>query len=318
MTLSTRKPTGEAGWPSLIVEGKEGAGKTYASLRLSADPRIGRTYVVEVGEHRADEYAALGDFDIVEHDDRLGSITDALVDVMSLPPEGGRPTVLVLDSGTALWDLVKREAERIARQSKSAKQRLAQDPDAEIEVGHQAWNKATDRHWWKWLDVARTWQGILLITARADEVAKFVDGKPVPNQHEYRVDIQKGTPFAVDGTVRCRVGQPPLLTTAKSLRIEVPADGVKLPRDDTLAHVLFDVLGAGEVVTLNVARAKSSLVAYARALGLTAQEATDIAAAAWAKHAGHETAFDGELMAKLTDAVEIEVGNLPAPEEAAS
>ena len=82
--------TGEAGWPNLLVEGKEGAGKTHGCLRLSADPKVGTTYVVEVGERRADEYAALGEFEIVEHDGSLRAITDAIGEVLVL-----------LDGGTA-------------------------------------------------------------------------------------------------------------------------------------------------------------------------------------------------------------------------
>ena len=52
------------------------------------------------------------------------------------------------------------------------------------------------------------------MTARADEVAKFVDGRPVAGQTDYRVDVEKGTPFIFDATVRmrgadCPAGAPP-------------------------------------------------------------------------------------------------------------
>lgn len=317
MTLRTRPPTGEAGWPNLLIEGREGAGKTHGCLRFSADPRIGQTFVVEVGERRADEYAALGEFLIVEHDGTLRDIVEQVLQVLSLPPKDGKPTLLVIDSGTALWDLCKREAERVAKQSKSAQQRLAADPDAEIEVGHQAWNKATDRFWWPWVDAARSWPGMLLLTARSEEVSKFIDGKPAPGgAKEYRVDLQKGTPFAMDGTVRMRLGRAPLLTTVKSLRMpQLPVNGMELDQPEPLAHLVFDLLGAGEVVELNVKQAKDSLVAYGHALGLTLQEATDVAAQVWKDHAGQGTSFDGAAMGHLVDAIEVVVGQREAQME---
>lgn len=311
--IATRRPTGEAGWPNLIIEGREKAGKTYGCLRLSADPRVGTTYVIEVGERRADEYLALGDFLIVEHDDSLRAIVEAIHDVIALPPTGGHPNVLVIDSATSLWDLVKRSAENIARSSKAAQRRLAEDPDAEIEVGHQAWNKATDRWWWSWLNALRTWPGIALLTARADEVAKFADGKPVANQTEYRVDIQKGTPFAVDGSVRMRGAKPPLVTAASSLLFTVPDGGLEVTDSEPLAEVVFGLFAAGTEVTLSVPKAKAALIAHARALDLNQAQAVAAATAAWTQHAAAiGGSVDARTIALLTLAVEGEAARLAA------
>jgi hypothetical protein len=309
MALQTRKPTGQAGFPSLIVEGKEKAGKTHQAITFTADPRIGRAFVVEVGENRADEYAALGRFDIVEHDGRIQTIVPSILDVMALPPVDGKPTLLIVDSGTATWDLVKRAAETKARSSHRAKAILEKDPDAEIEIGHQAWNVVTDRWWWSWVNAARGWPGILVITARADEVSKFENGQPVKNQTEYRVDIQKGTPFAVDGSLRIRRGTSALLTAVASLKVDVPADGLEVPRDGALAHVVFDLLGAGTSVTLNSTQAKLSMIGHARVLGLSDEQAKAAAAAAWGKVVTAPLQFtgDGPTMSMLVDAVEVEV-----------
>lgn len=311
--LVTRRPTGEAGWPNLLVEGKEGAGKTHGCLRLSADPRVGTSYVIEVGERRADEYAALGDFQIVDHDGHLRTIVPSISEVLAQPPVGGKPNVLVIDSGTHLWDLVKRAANAIARGSKSARERLAQDPDAEIEVGHQAWNRAEDQWWWSWVNDLRAWPGICLITARADEVSKFENGKPVKGT-AYRVDIQKGTPFALDGTVRMRLGQPPVVTTAKSLRFQVPADGLELPADDPLSHLIFELYGAGTEVRLNQAQAKKALLSMARNLGWPEEEAKAHAAEVWRVASSQYTEFGADAMAALYDALPAAAG---AEQEAA-
>jgi len=310
VSLATRTPTGEAGWPNLLVEGFEGAGKTHNCLRLSADPRIGDAYVIEVGERRADEYAALGDFVIVEHDSHLRTIVPAIQEVIAQPPKGGKPNLLVIDSGTHLWDLVKRLAEKMAQGTKSAQKRLEDDPDAEIEIGPQTWNKATDRWWWSWVNDLRAWPGICLITARADEVVKMANGRPVAGQTDYRVDIQKGTPFALDGTVRVRLGKPPLVTTAKSLRFQVPSEGLELPNDEPLAHLVFDLYGAGTEVTLNQQQAKRALFAQALALGWSEEDAKEHAAEVWRVVSSQYTEFGAAAMASLYDA-------LPVPAEPA-
>lgn len=319
MTLSTRRPTGEAGWPNLLVEGKEGAGKTFAALRLSADPRVGTCYVIEVGERRADEYAALGDFEIVEHDGTIREVVEAIRWVMTQAPADGRPNVMVLDSLTGVWDLVKREAERIARSSKAAQKILTDDPDAVIDVKHQAWNKAKDPFWWGWLNQLRAWPGIALLTARADEVSKFVDGKPVANQTEYRVEIESGTPFILDGTVRMRTGKAPLVTTAKSLNFTVPSGGLDLPESEPLAELVFGLYGAGVEVLLDIDRAKAVMRSRASALGLLGDEAKNVLNTAWNTKAGHRTRFDGvaikELLAEV-DRLEAEIeGGAEPPHE---
>jgi hypothetical protein len=299
--LPTRRPTGEAGWPNLLIEGKEGAGKTFAALRLSADPRVGTTFVIEVGERRADEYAALGEFLIVEHDGTIRGVTDAIRQVMLQPPEDGKPNVMVIDSMTGVWDLVKREAERIARNSKSARETLSKDPDAQIDVKHQAWNKAKDPYWWGWLNQLRAWPGIALLTARADEVSKFVDGRPVAGQTEYRVELESGTPFILDATVRMRLAKPPLVTTAKSLNFAVPEAGLPLEEGEPLAQLVFGLFGAGTEVLLDTGRAKGVVMARVNALGLLGDDAKKVCAEAW-KKAGNRTRFDGAAIKELLDA----------------
>lgn len=303
MTLRTRNPSGEAGHPNLLIEGKEKVGKTYAALRFTSDPRVGRCFVIEVGERRADEYAALGDFEVVEHDGSLHEIVEAIKEVMRIAPEDGRPNVLVVDSMTGLWDLVKRKAEEIARSSKAAQEILERDPHAVIDVKHQAWNKAKDPYWWGWLNQLRAWPGIALLTCRADEVSKFVDGRPVAGQTEYRVEMESGTVFILDGAVRIRGPQhPPLVTAAGSLNFTVPDGGLEIEDPDPLAHVIFGLFGAGTEVTLTVAQAKDAVMAKARSLNLLGDEAVAAAREAW-KVAGNRTRFGPDAMKELLAAV---------------
>lgn len=313
--MRTRKPTGEVGWPSLIIEGKESTWKTSTCLKFTADPRVGAAYVVEVGERRADEYAALGNFEIVEHNGSLPQVVGSIRDVMAQPPKDDRPNVLIVDSGTQVWDLVKREAERIAKSSRAAQAKLTEDPNADIDVGHQAWNKAKDRYWWPWLNELRAWPGLALITCRADEVSKFVDGRPVANQTDYRIEVEKGTLFIVDGIVRMRGARGPLLVSAKSLKFTVPDDGLELGADDPLAHLVFDLFGADTTVTLTKAQAKQAVLAGARAAGWLDDEAVSVAGEAWKAHAAEATEFGGDLMRSMLDAIPRKQA-APAPEAA--
>lgn len=302
--MQTRTPTGAAGWPMLLVEGKEGARKTSEALRLSADPRIGASYVIEVGERRVDEYATLGNFMVVEHDDKLPTIVRCIHEVMAVPPLEGRPTLLILDSGTALWDLVKRQAELYARSSNEAKRKLEADPNAEITVGHQAWNRAKDPWWWAWMNDLRAWPGVLIVTARSDEVSKFVDGKPVAGQTDYRVDIERGTPFIFDATVRMRGAKAAIVTTAKSLNFSVPEAGIELPLELPLAHLVFELFKAGTNVELTITQAKASLVAMARSLGHDDDSAKVAAAEAWKScNASSKSKFDHLAMSFLVDSL---------------
>jgi hypothetical protein len=77
-TLKTRKPTGEVAYPLVLVEGVEKTGKTVTSLSLSKSDKIGRSFVFELGELRADEYAAIGDFEIVEHNGTFSGFFEQL------------------------------------------------------------------------------------------------------------------------------------------------------------------------------------------------------------------------------------------------
>lgn len=265
--MRTRKPTGEAGWPMLLVEGKEKTRKTTEVLRLTADPRIGSAFVIEVGERRVDEYGALGRFEVVVHDGTLRDIVQSIRDVMAMAPTDGRPNVLIIDSLTGLWDLVKRKAEEYARSSKAAQDILERDPHATIDIKHASWNKAKDPYWWSWLNDLRAWPGIALLTARADEVSKFEDGRPVANQTDYRVELESGTRFIVDGQVRMRGARPPLLVTAASLKFTVPDEGIELPNETPLAHLVFGMFECGTAVTLDRGRAAGAVVAACVALG---------------------------------------------------
>jgi len=244
--LSTRRPTGEVAFPFLIVEGESKSGRTYAALRLSADERVGQTFVFELAENRADEYASLGDFLIVEHDGTLSGLKTQMQAAMAEPSIDGKPNVIIVDTGSALWDMHKDRAALRARSSKRAQKILADDPDADIDVSMSYWTAVKDMWWRDYINALKAWPGIVVLTAKAEEKTKVdKDGRPTKDS-EWSRDLEKGTVFSATAVVRTRYPKPPVVSDVNSLRVEMPQSGLlDLPATDSLGYFVFDVLGAG-------------------------------------------------------------------------
>lgn len=242
--LRTRKPTGQVAYPLILVEGAEKSGKTYLALELSASERVGRTFVFELGERAADEYAPLGDYEIVEHNGTYADLFGQLREACMEPSPVDRPNVIVLDSASMLWVLLKDQASAAARRSKRAVKILQDDPDADIETTMTYWNTASER-WWAVINLLRGWPGITILTARAGEVTKVVGGQPVAGQTEWSREVKKGTEFAMTAIIRPQFPKPPLLVSVQSLSLQIPAKGLALPKVGALEALIFDTLGAG-------------------------------------------------------------------------
>lgn len=240
--LRTRKPTGEVAWPLILVEGGEKVGKSCTAFGFSTDGRVGRTFVFELGEAKADEYARLGPYEIVDHNGTFSDIYDQLEAACAEPRTEGRPNVVVFDQITSLWELIKDWTETRARSSKTARKILAEDPDAEIDISMNLWNDAKAR-WYKVINLLRRSDVIGVLVARASEVAKVQGGRPVSGQTDYRVEAEKSTVFAVTAQVRIGADHRATLVAVNSLDAQVPAKGLLLPEDLPLGHLVFEVLG---------------------------------------------------------------------------
>lgn len=243
--LRTRKPTGQVAFPLVLVEGEEKAGKTYASLALSASPRVGRTFAFDLGEGTVDEYASLGRYEVVEHNGTFTDLLGQMRAAMAIESDPAKPNVIVLDSGTFLWDLLKRWTDQRARNSRKGRQALQNDPDAEIDPTMNLWNDAKDR-WRLVMDGLMTWPGIAVVIARGREVAKVEGGQPVAGQTVWSVEAEKTLTF--DATAWVRMKRSPRRATlvgVRSLFVDVPSQGLDLPLENTLDHLVFEVLGAG-------------------------------------------------------------------------
>ena len=57
--LKTRKVTGVAPWPIMLIVGEPKTGKTHTAASMAASPSFGRVLMIEIGERSADAYGAL-------------------------------------------------------------------------------------------------------------------------------------------------------------------------------------------------------------------------------------------------------------------
>lgn len=250
--LKTRKPTGLAPWPVVLVEGLGKTGKSYTCTLLSADKRIGDMYWLDLGEGAADQYAAIDGvaYDILEHDGRYRTILDqvlALVEEVPGVQDDGRPNVLVIDSVSNLWRLLKGEADASARRMKSNVAKLERDPDAEVVISMDRWNVAAAK-WRAVLDPLMQWPGLVLLTARGSEVAKVdANGKPVAGEKDYSVESHKSLTNDVDVWVRATEPGRAVLVGGRSSKNLIPYTGKPVPgyTSNGLSALLFDLLGLG-------------------------------------------------------------------------
>lgn len=250
MTLKTRPPTGRVPWPLILLEGPEKSGKSWAAAEFSASGKVGQTYWIDLGEGAADEYGAIpgARYLVVEHDGTWQSIVSAVEEIRDearrAAEAGEPPVVLVIDSMTYEWELLKDWATHRARNSKANRKRLAEDPDADVDVTMNYWNDANSRHR-QLMAKLMTFHGIVVITARGKEVAALDDaGKPISGRKAYSVEGQKGLAFDASVWVRMSREHEPVVVGARSVHSGL-RPGVDKPEpmeNFTLERLVFDAL----------------------------------------------------------------------------
>ncbi|MEV7006819.1 AAA family ATPase [Streptosporangium sp. NPDC051022] len=248
--IRTRQPTGRAPWPLILVEGAEKSGKSWAAAQLSASERVGQTYWIDLGEGAADEYGAIkgARYLVVEHDGTwasiLGQVREIRAEAERAAQAGEPPVVLVIDSMTAEWELLKDWAAGRARETKTNKKRLAEDPNAEISISMNFWNDATTRHR-QLMTLLMTVPGIVVMTARGKEVAALdAGGRPIEGSKDYKVEGHKSLAYDSSVWVRLSRERPPVVVGARSVHAGVrPGVDRPVPAPDlTLEWLVFEVL----------------------------------------------------------------------------
>lgn len=252
--IKTRPPTGRVPWPLILLEGGEKSGKSWSAAVLSASERVGQTYWIDLGEGASDEYGAIPGvrYLVVEHDGTWAQIMDQVralrCEAERASQAGEPPVVLVVDSMTAEWELLKDWAGNRAKSSRANREKLAKDPNAEVSIPMNLWNDATARHR-RLMTILMTFPGIVIVTARGKEVAALdAGGTPIAGTKDYKVEGHKSLPYDASAWVRLARDSEARLVGARSVHVGIRPgrDAAKpLPEDWTLEWLIFDGLKCG-------------------------------------------------------------------------
>lgn len=227
MTLKTRKPTGAIPWPCLLVEGGEKSGKSYLAALLTASEKVGQSYWLELGsEGTADEYGAIpgARYELITHDGTWRDILTQVIDVKAVAQKAADaaepPVVLVIDTMTAEWEMLSEWADNRARarenQKRAKSNRAPVAPDSGVSIGMDLWNDSKARHR-KLMTELLTFPGIVVLVAKAGEVAKVENGRPVENQRDYKVRGEKDLAFDATAWIRVDRVDPPQIVGLRSV-----------------------------------------------------------------------------------------------------
>lgn len=258
MTLRTRKPSGVASWPLILLAGEAKTGKTYQAAQFTGDERIGRSFWLDMGEGCADEYGAVpgADYEIIDHDGTWIDIITQVEEVRDFArteaEKGAKPVSLTVDSMTAEWGMLSAWTDLRARRSKHNRAALEQDPDAEIDVSSNYWNDANSRHN-RLMNILKTFPGLVVMTSLETEKTQFgANGRPLQGApKQARPDAQKR--ITADATVWVRLSHdsPPTIVGIRSLKHNIiPGKDKPEPWPEfTLSKLVFEFmeLGTAEV-----------------------------------------------------------------------
>lgn len=216
--LATRKPSGLPSWPVILLAGREKTGKSYHAALASSSALVGRTLWLGFGEKDPDEYGAIpgADFEIVEYDGKIGGLLDMARAVVAQPAMDGKPNLIILDSGTVIWDTLRDKATWLA-QNRGSINRNTGEPI----VGMDLWNKVTGE-WNTLMRTLRSHAGPVIITARMDTVTVMNDqGKPTAAKQD-KVKGQRNLAYDVDAIIEMPERGKATLTGARSVVHKMP------------------------------------------------------------------------------------------------
>src|SRR5690625_4964520 len=237
--FNTRKPSGIQSSPVILLAGVDGAGKSWAVVEATVDAEVDRAFFIEIGEGVADAYGAVpgADFEIIEHDGSIGQIRDAIRWASEQPAEPEKYNMLILDSLTEVWDLLKDNAAAEMMQRIKRKQRRLNG--AEPKPDMDLWNKAgevSDGLMRQLLD----FPGPVICTARLDEVTEINDSGRPSGAKDWKIQVNKKVPFRVSAVVQARSPRTwhleKIVSTNPNLQIQ-PGELKPLP-DFTVAKLM--------------------------------------------------------------------------------
>ena len=219
--MRTRKPTGRVAFPLILLAGEAGAGKTWAAVEATGMEEVHRAFFIEIGEGQADEYGMVpgADFEIVETDGTLGSIRAAIQGASDQAAADGKYNMLIIDSMTELWNLLKNEAQVAANR----RRRGRKNQDGDYTIGMDLWNRANDT-WSGIIRQLKEFPGPVMVTSRLT-ITSVVDGEGRPTgAKDWKIDAQKGLPYQATVVLQARMPRvwtmTKIATTVSSLQLE--------------------------------------------------------------------------------------------------
>ncbi|APT87417.1 AAA family ATPase [Corynebacterium flavescens] len=241
--FNTRKPTGVQSSPVILLAGIAGGGKTWAAVEATTLETVDRSFFIEIGEGVADAYGSIpgADFEIIEHDGTLQQIREAIQWASAQPAAEGKYNLLILDSLTEIWDLIKDNAEQAMKDRLTRKKRRlnGEEPKPDMDL----WNAAANVSDGIMRQLAN-FPGPAICTARLDEVTEMVAGKPSRNT-EWKIQVQKKVPFRVSAIVEARAPRTwtltKIVTTNPALQVQ---PGEQKPLPDFTVEKLLTAMGA--------------------------------------------------------------------------
>ena len=252
--INFRQPTGKVAYPCILVAGEEGVGKTWKAFELSKSPKVGKAFAIDLGEGSADEYAPIGDYVVVTPKDPFGgwSFAELFEQVCAIHyfaaeqrAAGEPPVLLVVDTMSDEDAMLKEGMNTRAKSSEANKRKLARDPMAELDVPFHIRNETNAKHR-RLMTKLLTFPGIVVLTARAKEVAEFKDGQPVRGADPiWKPEGHRTLLSDCSAVIRMDRGKPAELIKARSLHcgVQFGMDAARpLPEGWTLEWFVFEAL----------------------------------------------------------------------------
>ena len=214
--LATRPLSGKERHPLILLSGGYKVGKSWAIAAASADPRVARLRVLEVGRDTGamDEYGSIpgARVELIEHDSTWAGVSAQIQAACAAPrPEHDGYNILAIDGATSLWALLSRTAQAGGR-----------------DIGPGGW-AALNATWDDLLDTLRTHDGPVILTARADDGGE-----------DLKARVQKDLPYDVDVVVQASAHRNFSLRGVRSVRFKDVPGAIEI--GDLNIPDLLDVL----------------------------------------------------------------------------
>jgi hypothetical protein len=324
--LKTRKVTGVAPWPIMLLVGEPKTGKTHTAASMAASPSFGRVLMIEIGERSADAYGALfPELETMENPVRTWRELQAAVDSAVADPtfnsgDQEHPNVLIVDSMSEAWAELRSTADRDAV-ARFVKRNKNADIPADLKLGMDQWNSLNSAHG-KLLHSLTKFNGLVVLTARGGWVSVMdSNGQPTKDK-TWKTEGNRKLEFAATATIRCESPGVATLRGMTSPGAEpVPATGIACPEDQNpIEWVLSRLPGRGSFAVVELAAGLISTAHAKQAVVDACDGDTNKARAVWAANPllaelGKDDSVDETFIAEVVAGIPAELERLAVVED---